>query len=515
MPLPGFKPGAPQKGVGGFNSHTPPLKMINWVILPIPKIKSFKFKIFSFLLISLLTICLSFSLITIHLYALISLEEEEKIGKEVLQEVSKNLSVINDPEAIAYVNLLGDILLKKGVTFSLFKFRFYIIKDKTFNAFSVPGGYIFLNTGLFDFLESEDELAGIMAHEMSHNLARHVAKRIETIKKMQMATTAATLAAVFLGGSEAAQIVGITGTALAQTKLLAYSRMDEEEADRMGFEILTKAGFNPEAMVRTFQKLSRESSFSIELNYRYLLTHPLPPERINYLQNLSEKIFTNKKVDRYVLSQDPVYFKRLRKRIIVYGEEPSDLILTLKIRLSAEKDPWTKYQLALALMQGRFFVEAEKYLKEVLTELPRKPYFELDLAELYYQKGDYEKAKAILTELNFSGGGIARILDLKRKYLLAKVLSEIGDLKESYSLFKELEEEGLIKEDPYFYYYFGLLCARLESLGESHFYFAKFYENKGDLKTAKYHYKKSLSLLKKDSKMYLEAKEKVEDDEKK
>ncbi|MEZ0344561.1 MAG: M48 family metalloprotease [Caldimicrobium sp.] len=448
------------------------------------------------------------------LYALISLEEEEKIGKEVLQEVSKNLTLINDPEAIAYVNLLGETLARRGITFSPFKFRFYIIKDKTFNAFSVPGGYIFLNTGLFDFLESEDELAGIMAHEMSHNLARHVAKRIENIKRMQIATTAATLAAIFLGGGEAGQIVGITGTALAQTKLLAYSRMDEEEADRMGFEIVTKAGFNPEAMVRIFQKLSRESTFSIELNYRYLLTHPLPPERMNYLQNLSEKLIPYSKGDTYALSNDPVYFKRLKKRIIAYEEEPSDLILTLKNRLSEDRDPWLKYELALALMQGRFFVEAENYMKEAITELPPKPYFELDLAELYYQRGLYDKARNILKRLEFTGEGLAKILELKRKYLLARALSELGDLKGSYSLFKELEEENLLRQDPYFYYYFGLLCARLDNLGESHFYFGKYYENRGDFKTALYHYKKSLPFLKKNSKMYLEAKSKVEAGEK-
>ncbi len=455
-----------------------------------------------------------FFLLASPLSALLSLEEEEKIGREVLQEVSKNLSLINDPEAAAYVNLLGEALAKRGVSFSLFKFRFYIVKDKTFNAFSVPGGYIFLNTGLFDFLESEDELAGIMAHEMSHNLARHVAKRIETIKRMQIATTAATLAAILFGGGEAGQIVGITGSALAQTKLLAYSRMDEEEADRMGFEILTKAGFNPEAMVRIFQRLSRESTFSIELNYRYLLTHPTPPERMNYLQILSEKLIPYRKGDTYAVSKDPIYFKRLKKRIIVYEEEPSDMIITLKGRLSEERDPWLKFELALALMQARFFVEAENYLKEAISELPQKPYFELDLAELYYQRGLYEKAISILTRLNFKEEGVGKILELKRKYLLARALSELRDFKGSYALFKELEEENLIRQDPYFYYYFGLLCARLDDLGESHFYFGKFYENKGDFKTALYHYKKALSFLKKDSKMYLEAKSKVEAGEK-
>jgi len=442
-------------------------------------------------------------------FSLLSLEEEEKIGREVLQEVSKELTLINDPEALAYVNLLGNLLAKKGVTFSPFRFRFFIIKDKTFNAFSVPGGYIFLNTGLFDYLESEDELAGIMAHEMSHNLARHVAKRIETIKKMQIATTAATLAAIFLGGGQAGQIVGVTGTALAQTRILAYSRMDEEEADRMGFEIMTKAGFNPQAMVKVFQRLSRESTFSIELNYRYLLTHPLPPERMNYLQNLSEKSSIPRK-ELYILSQDPDYFKRLKIRVRLYGEEPSEVVLALKGKVKEEDNPWLRYELGLALLQSRFFVEAERELKEALKHLPERPYFQLDLAELYFQWGQYGRARELLNKINFSGLSLGKVFEFKRNYLLARALAELGDLKGSYQLFKSLEEEELIKEDPYFYYYFGLLSSRLENLGESHFYFGKFYENKGDFKTALFHYKKALSFLEKDTKMYLEAKKKVE-----
>ncbi|MEN3039508.1 MAG: M48 family metallopeptidase, partial [Candidatus Kryptonium sp.] len=289
------------------------------------------------------------------LFALITLQEEEKIGREVLQEVSRSLEILRDIEANAYVNQLGDLLIKKGVSFSPFQFRFYLIKDKTFNAFSVPGGYIFLNTGLFDYLESEDELAAIMAHEISHNLARHVAKRIETAKRMQIALTGATLAAILLGGGQAGQIVGITGSAIAHTKLLSYSREDEEEADRLGFEIFTKVGFNPKAMSKIFEKLSRESSFAVELNYRYLLTHPLPQERLTYLQNLVEK-FKIPYQDQYILSKDPVYFKRLRAKVRALSEDSSDLILTLKTQLRDREDPWLRYTLAMSLMQARFFV---------------------------------------------------------------------------------------------------------------------------------------------------------------
>lgn len=457
---------------------------------------------------------LSFLILKSSAFALLSLEEEEKLGREILQEAVRNVEFIKDIEVIAYVNLIGETLVKRGVTFSPFNFRFYVVRDRTFNAFSVPGGYIFLNTGLFLFLESEDELAGVLAHEMAHNLARHVAKRLETIRRMQIATTTATLTALILGGPQTAQIVGATGTALAQTKLLAYSRQDEEEADRIGFEILTKAGYNPQAMVRVFEKLSRESSFSIELNYRYLLTHPLPQERLNYLQNLVERAGVPLR-DRYLVSQDPDYYKRIRARVRALSEESSDLIPSLRLQLREKEDPWLRYTLAIALLQARFFSDAEKELDLALRALPQRLYFKLDFAELKFLQGRYEEALRILETLRFEGSPLNRPLELKRKLLLARALFEVGMLKESYSIFKSLEDENFIEQEPTFFYFFGILCSRLDLMGEAHFYFGKHHENKGDLRVALFHYRRALSFLPKDTKMYSEAERKVKTFEKK
>ncbi|MFN3406364.1 MAG: M48 family metalloprotease [Caldimicrobium sp.] len=447
-------------------------------------------------------------------FALISLEEEEKIGKEVLQEISKEIEIIKDIEVNAYVNALGRYLIQKGVSFTPFNFRFFVIKDKTFNAFSVPGGFIFINTGIFNYAESEDEFAAVLAHEISHNLARHVAKRLETIKRMQIATTAATLAAILLGGGQAGQIVGVTGTALAQTKLLSYSRADEEEADRMGFEIYTKAGFNPKAMVNIFERLAKESRFAIELNFRYLLTHPLPQERVTYLLNLAEKFYPKREAEN-AFSRDPLYFKRLKAKVKALSEDTSDLILALRLQLREKEDPWERYQLALALIQARFFNDAERELNLALKALPYRDYFHLDQAELYFNKGDYQKTIEILKDLTFKDDKLAYILTIKSKYLLARSYMERGDLGSSYEIFKALNDEKIMQEDPYFYFYFGLLCSKMDFLGESHFYFGKFYEKKGDFKTALYHYKRSLSFLEKNSKIYLEAEEKVKTMEKK
>ena len=462
------------------------------------------FKIFSYLLVVLF----SFHQLS---YALLTLPEEEKIGKQVLQELSSKVEFIQDVELVAYINSIGKLLTEKGVDFSPFKFRFYLIKDDTFNAFSVPGGYIFLNSGIFESIESEEELAGIMAHEIAHNLCRHVAKRLESIKRMQVAITAATLAAILLGGGKAAEAVGITSSAFAETKLLAYSRADEEEADRTGFQILTKAGYSPWGMVRIMEKLSKKSKFAVELNYKYLLTHPLPQERLTYLISLARKYGSNKGSSS-IISSDPYYFKRLTIKATVISKDPADLVLKYKEELKIKDDPWIKYSLALALSQQRFFKEAISEMKKALKELPPKPYFLLDLAEIYLNSGDYQRALTVIEGIKFSEGSkklFEKIVYLKIQYLKAKALAETSRLFQAYEIFNSLKGNNILENDPYFYFYFGRICSRINKDGEAHFYFGKYYELKGDYKTAYFHYKKALSFLSKEDKMYNEVEKSI------
>ncbi len=464
----------------------------------------------------LFSLILFFTLLPQKSYSLLSLGEEEKIGQEILQEISKNTELLLDLELQYYLNLLGKHLKKRGVNFSPFQFKFFWIKDSSFNAFSVPGGYIFINSGLLEPLESEDELASVLAHEMAHNLARHVAKRIETIKKMQISSTAATLAALILGGAKAGEIASITSTALAQTKLLSYSRQDEEEADRLGFEILLKAGYNPQAMLRLMERMIKLSNFAITLNYRYLLTHPLPEERFVYVKHLTERLAKIPIKDSYALSHDEIYFKRIKARLKALSEDPSDLLVKLREELKAKDDPYLRYTYALALGKARFFRAALEELIQALNNLPQRPYFLLDLAEMYYLMGNYSQALYWLKNFHLSEGDVLTIiLQNKQKYLLARSLSEIGDLSQAYLLFEELKSDEIINQDPSYLYNFGLLCSRLDKLGEAHYYFARHFELTGDFRVAIYHYKKSLSFLPKETKMYKEAEEKVKAYEKK
>ncbi len=461
---------------------------------------------------------LVFLLLTNQLsYALITIPEEEKIGKQVLQELSSKVEFIQDIELVTYINSIGNLLTKKGLEISPFNFRFYLIKEDSFNAFSVPGGYIFINSGIFESIESEDELAGIMAHEMAHNVCRHIARKLENIKKMQIAITAATLAAILLGGGKAGEAVSVTSSALAETKLLFYSRADEEEADRTGFQILTKAGYNPWGMVKIMEKLSQKSNFAIEVSYRYLFTHPLPQERVSYLIDLANKFrFSN--YSPTIISSDPYYFKRLVIKANIISKDPADLVLRYREELKTKEDPWLRYSLALALAQQRFFKDGVSEMEEALKGLPSKPYFLLDLAEIYFNSGDYQSALVILEKIeNFVGTERAfeKIVYLKHQYLKARAFAETPQVFHAYEIFNKLKEEKMLENDPYFYFYFGKVCSKINKDGEAHFYFGKYFELRGDYKTAYFHYKKALSFLSEKDKMYNEIKKIIRTLEKK
>ncbi len=461
---------------------------------------------------SFLTLILIFSLVFPNQgLALISISQEISMGKAILKQLRKQVSFVQDLEIDGYVSLVGRLLVKKGVGFSPFHFHFFVIKDDTFNAFSVPGGYIFVNSGVFEHINSEDELAGILAHEMAHNLCRHIARRIQTAEKMQVLTLAAIIAAILLGSPKVVNAVGATSIALAQTKMLAYSRADEEEADRVGFQILTKAGYNPWGMVELMKKLARQSDFAIEMTYRYLLTHPLPQERLNYLEILA-KNYTKDKKPKNLICPDHAYFKRLCAKATVISKDPEGLVTVYKKMLLENEKPWIRYSLGLALEKEGFFKDAVENLKKAIVELPKRGYFLLDLAETYLKQGNYTQTLEVLRQIKLKKKAppYYELVRLKYFYLKARAFMGLGRYKKAYNLFKKIQKSHLVSNCPDFYFYFGKVASALHRSGEAHFLFGMFYLQQGDYQIAAYHFRQALLFLPKTDKMYLMARRELE-----
>ena len=210
---------------------------------------------------------------------LTSTDKEVEMGRKLAKQVEKELELVEDQAVQERAQSLGQRLAAVCDRQELV-YTFAVVKDEEVNAFSLPGGYVFLNEGLVERAASDDELAAVLAHEIAHIVARHAVKRYETswgAQLLQLATLAAARNTSTAGG---------VGVAIQATRL-AYARQDELEADRLAVRYLQEAGFDPTAML-TFLERLRDVHEEKDLRYmprgivrpHYAMTHPFIPERI-------------------------------------------------------------------------------------------------------------------------------------------------------------------------------------------------------------------------------------------
>jgi len=231
----------------------------------------------------------------------VSLDEEWQLGNQLAAQVEQQVRLVRDPQAVAYIRMVGERI--HAVTpLANRPFDFEIINDSTVNAFSLPGGHIYINSGLIAQADKVDMLAGVMAHEISHVVARHA------IKQVQQAQEISLIGSILLGQNPSAlsQIVAqiVAGGAMAR-----FSRADEKQADDMGLEFMTQAGYDPHGMLEMFQKLlSMEQSGSSAVA-RCFQDHPGTQDRIN---DISSRI--NRMGRTSGIVDDPDY-QAIRRRL--------------------------------------------------------------------------------------------------------------------------------------------------------------------------------------------------------
>ncbi len=217
--------------------------------------------------------------------------EERALGEEIMVEVRDDPTYMADPETLEYLNRLGYRLVSAGPT-NTYSYFFFPIRDSSLNAFALPGGFVAVHSGLIIAASSESELASVMGHEIAHVQQRHVARMLENQKGNLGWTLASLLVAVLAarsgsGDGAAAAVVG-TQAALVQNAL-SFSRDAEREADRVGFQSLVRAGFDPKGMENFFERLDFNSRTyeGARAAPAYLRTHPLTIDRISEAQNRS------------------------------------------------------------------------------------------------------------------------------------------------------------------------------------------------------------------------------------
>jgi Zn-dependent protease with chaperone function len=236
--------------------------------------------------------------------------EQEQAGLQAMAEVYKQMPVLPDSNPVTqYVQQLGRKLVPVIPPDKSWPYQFHVIPQKDINAFALPGGPIFINLGTIQAADNEAELAGVMAHEMSHIYMQHSAKQVA---KASLAQGIAGILGAILPGNTAGNIARLGIQIGAGTVFMKYSRDDEAQADAVGAIIMYEAGFNPRAMAEFFQKLEQQGGSS---GPQFLSDHPNPGNRVASV----DKEIQNWPLKNYLgTSQTFVSAKHLAEGIVTY-----------------------------------------------------------------------------------------------------------------------------------------------------------------------------------------------------
>ncbi len=221
---------------------------------------------------------------------------ERRLGDQIARELYRDPDFIADPVLEAYVQdiwqrLLAAARLRGELTPELderFAWTVLLGRDRSINAFALPGGYLGLHLGLIAVTDSPDELATVLGHELSHVTQRHISRIMsKQSRQMPLLLAAMVLGMIAAGKSrngDAGQAVLMGSQAMAMQNQLSFSRDMEREADRIGFGVMTQAGFAPQGAASMFEKLQYASRLNDNGSYPYLRSHPLNSERISDMQ---------------------------------------------------------------------------------------------------------------------------------------------------------------------------------------------------------------------------------------
>ncbi|CAK8718517.1 MAG: hypothetical protein D3920_04175 [Candidatus Electrothrix sp. AW2] len=410
-----------------------------------------------------------------------SIGEERNIGEKLLMAVRSQFDLLDDPDIVQYINKLGSqVLAVAGPQY--FDYHFFIVNNEQFNAFAAPSGLIFFNSGLIKKMQSEDELLSVLAHEVAHVVSRHISHRLEKQKKVTAASLLFGLASLAVGDPSLTQ--GLFSGALAANKTagLSFSRQDEEQADRLAFGWLRIMGRNPTAMETMLKSMRRITRYRSEQLPPYLLTHPNPEARLDYVQSLLE---LERRKNRHPFpdgNRNMFSFLRFKYRVLSQAIDPEDLRVHCANTLATNENPdllaMAHYGLALLNKQENQFDEAYKHLNIVQNQFPGRDILKIDLAALYIASGKLEQAMPLLRRMYKRDP-----TDMYCTFIFAGAMAQKEQFEEAEKLYREVAKN--IPEYSQVYYELARVKSGQGERGASTFYLAKYYMYEGRIKYAK------------------------------
>ncbi len=413
--------------------------------------------------------------------------EEKKLGEKILLEMERSVERIRDLILDHYIQQIGENLVSHAGPIP-FEFKFYLIKHSEPNAYAIPGGHIFLTTGLLVLADNEQELAGVISHEIAHVMARHVVQMIERSKRINIATMAAIVAGLLVGGGgKASEAMAATAMATAEALALKYTREMEVEADQNSLRYMIKAGYDPHGLITFMNKIYRLSLTSFPKIPLYLSTHPAIEDRISLMGNLLQSIPRSEGPFRVVGG-----YEKIRARALVEDREPHTAVIHFQSLVDEDpKRVEAYYGLGLAYRKMGRLDKSIEIFQVGLACAPQDTDLLRELGIAYFLAGKPEQARKHLEDiLSIFQGQEADSLTL---FYLGRVNQMNGDFTRALTLFQKVQ-----KKNPEFldvYHSLGSIYGRLGQKGLSHFFFGKYFRLKGDKKNALLHLRTALEEL--------------------
>lgn len=369
--------------------------------------------------------------------AIASPQDLHDYGAAMLQEMRAYDLVLDDALLNDYINSLGWRLVASSDRPDM-SFTFFIVRDEQINAFAAPGGFVAANAGLFTAMQREDELAGVLAHEISHVQQQHILRAFEDTKKMSVPIMLGMLGVLIASShrtDDAGMAAVMTGTSMIQQRQINFTRGDEAEADRVGIQTLARAGFDPMAMAGAFQTLQKVMRVNGVDVPEFLLDHPLDTKRIAdakaraaQLEGEAAEARTKNQAAINVaqigaallpqlaaapaqpapaasaINRGEPYFELMRERARVLSASSATAMRAYyadNLRDDKAFDtPQNRYGYALALVQAREPKLAVTELKKLTAQQPTSSVLRLALANAEDQSGSKAEALKVYEQLN-------------------------------------------------------------------------------------------------------------------
>ena len=402
----------------------------------------------------------------------ISPAQERKLGEDLMRQSRRSLAFMDDPEITEYIQSLGRKLVSHSDNPQQ-DFRFFVIDNPTINAFALPGGFIGVHTGLILATQDEAELVSVLAHEIAHITQRHIPRMIAESQRTTLPAMAAILAGILLAtsghqGGEAA--IALTSAAVAQ-KGINYTRTFEEEADRIGMQILAQSNYDPRAMPAFFEQMQNINRLNETNLPEFLRTHPVTTNRIADSRNRAEKYPV-----RPVFDSSDFQHVRAKIRALSSDGNPDEIVRSFKENLAQGKYrniDAERYGYAVALLRTRQPAAARAEALKLIERHPGKPSYRILEAEAEMAMEHYKQALGIYADAYAKSSSDAALVQY-----YASALLKTDHYRQARDLLKTALQQR--PESPVLYQMLAQAAGGMKSSFESHKALAEYYYFSGN-----------------------------------